>query len=59
MLEQEKHYWYRCPVCGKKMLYLREDTVIKSFPGYCKLCKSNFLLNIEPSKEPECQTVKL
>ena len=55
---QTRHYWYRCPECGKKMLYLRSDTVIQNFPGYCKLCKRKFILTIEPTKEPVSQLVE-
>ena len=45
-------YWYRCPKCGfPKMLKVREDTKIMNFPGYCKKCKQETIITIEPRAE--------
>lgn len=42
-------YWYKCPKCGyPKMIKYREDTRIKNLPGYCKKCKKETLITIEP-----------
>jgi len=44
-----KEYWYACPRCGNpKMLRYREDTRVVNFPGYCKKCKHESLIKIEP-----------
>ena len=44
-----EYKWCRCPVCGyNRMLKLREDTVIKNLPMYCKRCKKETLITIEP-----------
>lgn len=41
--------WYTCPQCGfRKMMKIREDTVLKNFPGYCKMCKREILITLEP-----------
>lgn len=42
-------YWCKCPKCGNpKMIKYREDTRIKNLPGYCKKCKKETLITIEP-----------
>lgn len=44
---QEK--WCKCPKCGfPKMFKVRNDTVIINFPGYCKRCKQESIITIEP-----------
>lgn len=45
----QRDFWYTCPVCGnRKMLKYRKDTVLINFPGYCKYCKTESLITIEP-----------
>ena len=43
--------WYKCPGCGKKMFKVRPDTVLRKFPGYCKRCKKEYLITLEPRAE--------
>ena len=46
---QKRYYWYKCPVCrNPKMLKYRSDTVLRNFPGYCKYCKTESLITLEP-----------
>lgn len=45
---QEEH-WYKCPNCGfPRMLKYFDDTKIVNFPGYCKKCKTETIIKIEP-----------
>ncbi|MED9903561.1 MAG: cysteine-rich KTR domain-containing protein [Lachnospiraceae bacterium] len=44
----EKSYWYVCPKCGKNLLKYREDTKIVNFPVFCKRCKKETIITIEP-----------
>nr|DAU68167.1 MAG TPA: cysteine-rich protein [Caudoviricetes sp.] len=44
-------YWYPCPNCGfPKMIKYRKDTTIINFPGYCKKCKQEAIITIEPKR---------
>ncbi|MFQ7223108.1 MAG: cysteine-rich KTR domain-containing protein [Lachnospiraceae bacterium] len=44
-------YWYPCPNCGfPKMIKYRKDTTIINFPGYCKKCKQESIITIEPKR---------
>ena len=49
------YYWHQCPKCGNpKMTRLRQDTVIKNFPAYCKYCKKETVITVnEVRKEVE------
>ncbi|MCM1159373.1 MAG: cysteine-rich KTR domain-containing protein [Bacteroidales bacterium] len=40
--------WYRCPICTRKLLKYRDDTILKNFPAYCKQCRNEILVTIEP-----------
>lgn len=40
--------WYLCPICKRKLLKYREDTVLKNFPAYCKQCRNESIITIEP-----------
>lgn len=41
--------WVKCPKCGyPHFIKKREDTVLKMFPAYCKGCKNEILVNLEP-----------
>ncbi|RGF60635.1 conjugal transfer protein [Roseburia sp. AF34-16] len=41
--------WYSCPRCGNPhFMKLREDTKLRNFPAYCKKCKNEILITIEP-----------
>ncbi|MBO5853121.1 MAG: conjugal transfer protein [Bacteroidales bacterium] len=44
----DKTYWIACPKCGGKMLKAREDTKAVNFPGWCKHCKKESIISIEP-----------
>lgn len=45
-------FWYKCPVCGyPKMFRLRSDTRLVNFPGYCKRCKTESIITIEPKNQ--------
>lgn len=47
-----KEYWFACPVCGNpKMLKCRNDTRLINFPGYCKRCKNESIITIEPKSQ--------
>lgn len=43
-----KYFWYPCPYCRGKMFMIREDTKLVNFPGYCKRCKIESVVTIEP-----------
>ena len=50
--DEMKITWYKCPVCGNEhFLKLRPDTHIVKFPAYCKKCKKEILVTIEPRAE--------
>ena len=40
--------WIACPKCKGKMFMIREDTKLVNFPGYCKKCKTESVITIEP-----------
>ncbi|MCM1245989.1 MAG: cysteine-rich KTR domain-containing protein [Roseburia sp.] len=40
------------------MLRVRDDTVLLNFPGYCKRCKSESLINLEPEPRAKSQLVR-
>lgn len=45
----QNEHWYRCPNCGfPKMLKYLDSTKIINFPGYCKRCKQESIITIEP-----------
>lgn len=44
----ERTYWIACPRCGGKMLMVRDDTKLVNFPGYCKKCKNESIITLEP-----------
>lgn len=47
--------WLICPACGKKkILRVRPDTVVRNLPVYCKRCRREVIVNIEP--EPVAET---
>ncbi|MBE5846233.1 MAG: conjugal transfer protein [Lachnospiraceae bacterium] len=46
--------WHECPICGNPhLLKYREDTVLINFPAYCKLCKHEVIITIEPKSRIE------
>lgn len=46
------YYWVGCPKCGfPKMQILRSDTALWNFPGYCKKCKTESIITIEPKRQ--------
>lgn len=47
-----QEFWYRCPKCGfPKMLKIRADTKVENFPGFCKKCKQESIINIDNRAE--------
>lgn len=48
-MQCENTRWCMCPRCkNPKMIKLREDTVLINFPAYCKKCKTENIITIEP-----------
>ncbi|MEZ3505787.1 MAG: cysteine-rich KTR domain-containing protein [Lachnospiraceae bacterium] len=44
--------WYRCPRCGNAhFIKIRPDTRIINFPAYCKWCKTESVITIEPKSQ--------
>ncbi len=47
-----KFQWYRYPVRGTEhFIKILPDTVIIKYPVYCKRCKKEILVNVEPRAE--------
>lgn len=47
-----KTHWCKCPKCGyEHFLKVRQDTKIIRFPAYCKRCKKEIIITIEPRAE--------
>ena len=46
-----KSHWIACPKCGGKMIMVRDDTRLENFPGYCKKCKQESLITLEPKSQ--------
>lgn len=43
------YYWIKCPHCGNpKMQLARNDTRVENLPAYCKYCKTENIIKIEP-----------
>ena len=41
--------WVKCPKCGyPHFIKKRTDTVLIAFPAYCKGCKQEIIINLEP-----------
>ncbi|MBD5543732.1 MAG: conjugal transfer protein [Lachnospiraceae bacterium] len=48
--------WVHCPICGgKTRTKIREDTVAKNLPIFCKICKNEFVMDI---KDLKCEVVE-
>lgn len=44
--------WCKCPKCGyDHFMKIRPDTIIRRYPAYCKKCKTEILITIEPRAE--------
>lgn len=49
MYNKDKETWVACPLCkAPKLIKLRPDTQIKNFPAYCKRCRREVVITIEP-----------
>ncbi len=45
--------WIKCPVCGRgRVLRTLPTTEIKDLPVYCKVCKTETVVNISQEPEP-------
>lgn len=44
--------WIRCPRCGYGhfMKIIKETRIVK-FPAYCKMCKTESIVTIEPKSQ--------
>lgn len=40
--------WYRCPICGQKLLQKNKDGESKDIFIKCKKCKNEIEIKIEP-----------
>ena len=41
--------WCKCPKCGNPhFLKVLPNTKICNFPAYCKKCKNEIVINVEP-----------
>lgn len=43
--------WYKCPVCGQKILKISKEAQSRGLYIKCKKCKNEIEIKIEP-KEP-------
>lgn len=49
---KQGYYWCTCPKCGNpKLVMLRRDTKLRNFPAFCKYCKEESLITIEPKRQ--------
>lgn len=47
----EKDNWVRCPLCNSKTrTKIRPDTEAKRLPVMCRICKNEFIMDIENGK---------
>lgn len=47
--------WAVCPVCGwARMMRVEPDTRAKRLPVYCKRCRHETIVNIEPESQCQC-----
>ena len=45
-------YWKKCPKCGyEHFIKVSPETRIHKFPAYCKKCKKEIVINVEPRAE--------
>lgn len=42
--------WGLCPVCGRKLMHVRPDTIAENLEIYCKGCHSSSIVNIVQSQ---------
>ena len=48
-MNREQTHWVPCPTCGQPHLLKRfKDTQIRHFPAYCKKCKGEVIITLEP-----------
>lgn len=57
-LAVRKGGWITCPACNRNKHFLRIDpeTEARGFPVYCRDCKRESILNIEPGQRVELRS---
>lgn len=46
-----KYFWKKCPKCGNEhFIKVSKETRIYKFPAYCKKCKNETMITIEPKQ---------
>lgn len=49
---KENWKWYACPKCGYgHFMKVRPDTKIINYPAYCKICKNEIIVTLEPESQ--------
>lgn len=44
--------WVKCPKCGNPhFIKVSQETIIYKFPAYCKKCKKEIMITVEPRAE--------
>lgn len=47
-----EYSWYICPKCGKRKLFKKcSDSIIRGVKVWCKNCKEEIDINIEPKSQ--------
>jgi ribosomal protein S27E len=47
-----KFKWMKCPKCGNEhFIKVSRETRIYKFPAYCKKCKNEIVITVEPRAE--------
>lgn len=55
---KKRTYWLACPKCSGKMIMVRDDTTLINFPAWCKHCKEQSIITLEPeSRKVESKVI--
>lgn len=44
---KDKTEWFKCPICGKKLLLISESTHIENLKYKCRRCHNTIDINID------------